>query len=217
MNLSPYASRFINLALEKGVLQFGDFTLKSGRKSPYFFNAGLFNDGKSLVTLGECYAAAINEKGFDYDVLFAPAYKGIPLVCTTVSALALHYNINKPYTFNRKEAKNHGEGGMIVGAPLHGRVLILDDVITAGTALREILPLLKQHNVTIAGLLIGLDRQEKGTGSLSSVQEIAQEIQAPVASIICLDELITFSKHNPTFSSYSASLQDYRDKFGVVS
>jgi len=216
MQLSDYANRFIELALEKGVLQFGDFTLKSGRQSPYFFNAGLFNDGASLLAVGECYAAAIVDSKLEYDLLFGPAYKGIPLVCATAFALQTRYGINKPFAFNRKEAKDHGEGGMIVGAPLKGRVLLLDDVITAGTALRESIDLIQRNNATISGILIGLDRQEKGKHDISAVQELAQQISSPVLSVISLNQLIVYSQQSPVFSGYLNALKVYRENYGMA-
>jgi orotate phosphoribosyltransferase len=188
--MQPYQQEFIELALAQQVLRFGEFRLKSGRLSPYFFNAGLFNTGAAVATLGRCYARAITESGVGYDMLFGPAYKGIPLATTTAVALADWHGRNAPFAFNRKEAKTHGEGGSIVGAPLAGRVLIIDDVISAGTAIRESIEIIRAAGATPAGVVVALDRQERGQGPLSAVQEVQQAFSIPVVNIIALDDLI---------------------------
>src|SRR5262245_18114249 len=185
------SSSFIDLCLELGVLRFGEFKLKSGRTSPYFFNAGLFNSGRALAGLGRFYAAAIQQAGLAFDVLFGPAYKGIPLVSTTAVALADHHQRNVPWCFNRKEAKDDGEGGNIVGAPLHGRALIIDDVMTAGTAIRESVELIRAAGATPVGVVIALDRQERGQTERSAVQEVEQVLGLPVTSILKLADLIS--------------------------
>lgn len=208
-------SAFIDLCLRQGVLRFGEFKLKSGRLSPYFFNAGLFNDGQALASLGRAYARAIQQSGWEFDMLFGPAYKGIPLVTATAMALADQHGRNLPWAFNRKEAKDHGEGGNIVGAPLRGRVLIVDDVITAGTAIREAIDIIKAAGATPAGVALIMDRQERGQGALSAVQEVQQTLGLPVASILRLDDLIEHLQHggNPT---ELAALQAYRDAYGTT-
>ncbi len=183
---------FIQFCLQHQVLRFGEFTLKSGRQSPYFFNAGLFNTGRALAALGEFYAAALQNSGIAYDVLFGPAYKGIPLVSTVAIGLATRFQIDKPYCFNRKEAKEHGEGGQIVGASLAGRVLIVDDVITAGTAIQESIHLITAAGAVPAGVIVSLDRQERGAGDLSAIQEVAAQYGIPVVSLICLDDIVTY-------------------------
>jgi orotate phosphoribosyltransferase len=188
--MQPYQQEFIELALAQQVLRFGEFRLKSGRLSPYFFNAGLFNTGAAVATLGRCYARAIAESGVGYDMLFGPAYKGIPLATTTAVALADWHGHNAPFAFNRKEAKTYGEGGSIVGAPLAGRVLIIDDVISAGTAIRESIEIIRAAGATPAGVVVALDRQERGQGPLSAVQEVQQAFSIPVVNIIALDDLI---------------------------
>jgi orotate phosphoribosyltransferase len=188
--MQPYQLTFIDLALKREALRFGRFTLKSGRESPYFFNAGLFNDGESLAVLGRCYAGAIIDSGIGFDMLFGPAYKGIPLAAVTAVALSTEHGRSVPYAFNRKEAKDHGEGGSIVGAKLAGRVLIIDDVITAGTAVRESLELIRGCGAQVAGVALALDRQERGQGPLSAVQELEQSQGVRCVSIITLAGLI---------------------------
>jgi orotate phosphoribosyltransferase len=188
--MQPYQLTFIELALQRAALRFGRFTLKSGRESPYFFNAGLFNDGESLALLGQCYAGAIIDSGIGFDMLFGPAYKGIALAAATAIALSHAHQRNVPFAFNRKEAKDHGEGGTIVGAPLAGRVLIVDDVITAGTAARESLELIRAAGAQVAGLALALDRQERGQGALSAVQELEQGQSIRCVSIVTLAGLI---------------------------
>ena len=197
------------------MLRFGEFTLKSGRVSPYFFNAGLFNSGEALAKLGQYYAAAINESSVKFDVLFGPAYKGIPLATTCAVALYEHQNINIPYSFNRKEAKAHGEGGNIVGAALEGDILIIDDVITAGTAIRESMDMIAAAGAKPAGVIIALDRQEKGTGELSAIQEVEQQYTIPVLSIIKLEHLITYIEGNPDFAQYLDKVKAYREQYGI--
>lgn len=217
MNLQPYQERFIEYAIDNNILRFGEFTLKSGRVSPYFFNAGLFNTGEALAFLGSSYAAAIQARGLDYDLLFGPAYKGIPLVAVTAAALANEYEVNKPYSFNRKEAKDHGEGGLIVGAPLQGRVLIVDDVITAGTAVREVMALMKQSGAKPAGILVALDRQERGQGDLSAIQEIEKEFHIPVISLINLGQIIDYLRmmEDEEVPAQLRAIREYRQRYGV--
>ena len=185
-----YQKEFIEFALGRGVLKFGEFTLKSGRKSPYFFNAGLFNTGRDLAKLGQYYAQALQTSKIDYDLLFGPAYKGIPIATTTAVALADKHDVDKPYCFNRKEAKTHGEGGNLVGSALVGKVMLVDDVITAGTAIRESMALIAAHDASLAGVLIALDRQEKGQGELSAIQEVERDFATKVVSIVSLADLI---------------------------
>ena len=191
--MKKFQQEFIELALNADALCFGEYTLKSGRCSPYFFNAGKFDHGQALAVLGQCYAAKIIASGIDFDMLFGPAYKGIPLVAVTAAALASYHNRDVPYAFNRKEKKHHGEGGSIVGAPLQGKVLIIDDVITAGTAIREVLALLAEHTqARPAGVIIGLDRCEKGSNDLSATQTFEQDFNLPVLSIVTIEHLLDF-------------------------
>lgn len=215
--MKPYQQQFIEFALNTGVLRFGEFTLKSGRTSPYFFNSGLFNSGDSLAKLGRFYAQAISESGLEYDVLFGPAYKGIPLASTTVVALADQYQQDVPYVFNRKEVKDHGEGGQLVGAELAGKVLIIDDVISAGTSVRESVEIIKAAGAKPAGVVIALDRQERGKGELSAIQEVQQQHQIPVISIISLNDLLGFlaQSDNAELRAYLPKVQAYRDQYGV--
>lgn len=211
-----YQRDFIDFAMQCGVLRFGQFTLKSGRVSPYFFNAGLFNSGAALGHLGAYYAAAICHAGLEFDVLFGPAYKGIPLVAATAIALAQQTSRDIAWCFNRKEAKDHGEGGVIVGAPLQGRVLILDDVITAGTAIRETMHILQQQPAQAIGVMLALDRQERGHATLSAVQEVEQNYQMPVSAIVSLAELIAYLSERPAHSEHLAQMQRYREQFGIA-
>lgn len=213
--MKDYQKEFIEFALNNDVLRFGEFTLKSGRVSPYFFNAGLFNSGEALAKLGQYYAAAIKEGDVKFDVLFGPAYKGIPLATTCAVALYEHQNTNIPYSFNRKEAKSHGEGGNIVGAALEGEILIIDDVITAGTAIRESMDMISAAGAKPAGVIIALDRQEKGTGELSAIQEVEQQYKIPVLSIIKLEHLITYIEGNADFSEYTDKVKAYREQYGI--
>ena len=206
---------FIDLCLELGVLRFGEFKLKSGRLSPYFFNAGLFNSGRALAELGRAYAQAIQTRGIQFDVLFGPAYKGIPLVATTSIALADHHGRNVPWAFNRKEAKDHGEGGNIVGTPLRGRVLIVDDVITAGTAIREATDIIRAAGAEPVGVVLALDRQERGQGNLSAVQEVEQTLHLPVTSILRLADLIDYLRQSGD-AAQLAAIERYRGDYGVT-
>jgi len=215
--VSDYKSRFFGLALDKGNLSFGSFTLKSGRVSPYFFNAGGFDDGASLGELARCYADAIVESGIGFDMLFGPAYKGIPLAALTAASLAEHHDIDVPYSFNRKEIKAHGEGGSVVGAPLSGDVLIVDDVITAGTAVREAYQIIASAGARIAGLVISLDRQERGQGPYSAVQELKQSLGIPVISIVQLDDLIGILEESSEYEQYLTAVLSYREQYGVMS
>ena len=214
--MRAYKKEFIDLALELGVLRFGEFTLKSGRVSPYFFNAGLFNTGYAAARIGRFYAAAIAASEVEFDVLFGPAYKGIPLVALTAAALAEQYDIDVPWCYNRKEAKAHGEGGSIVGAPPAGRVLIVDDVITAGTAVREAFDIITSNGAEVAGLAISLDRQERGQGSLSAVQELKSSLGIPVISIIQLDDLIDTLDESKDYAEFLGPVVDYRRRYGVT-
>ena len=207
--------RFIELAIKYQVLRFGEFTLKSGRISPYFFNAGLFNSGYALAELGSCYAQAIIEKNISYDVLFGPAYKGIPLVSAIVYALSVNHGIDKPYAFNRKEAKDHGEGGLIVGAELNGNVLIVDDVITAGTAIREAVDIIQGAGATTSAVLIALDRQEKGKSELSAIQEVHRDYGIDVFSIITLADLIDYLATDESFGEHLDAMKHYRSQYGI--
>ena len=215
--MQAYKKEFIDLSLELGVLRFGKFTLKSGRVSPYFFNAGLFNTGYAAARLGRYYAAAIAESGIKFDMLFGPAYKGIPLAALSAASLAEHQDLDVPFAFNRKEAKAHGEGGNIIGAPLEGRVLIVDDVITAGTAVRDACQLISSSGADIAGLAISLDRQERGQGALSAVQELKQSLGIPVASIIRLNDLIATLEESSEYEKFLNPVVAYRKKYGIIS
>ncbi|MAF84845.1 MAG: orotate phosphoribosyltransferase [Gammaproteobacteria bacterium] len=213
--MRPYQNEFIELALEIEVLRFGEFTLKSGRKSPYFFNSGLFNSGYAAAKLGRAYAAAIADAGIECDMLFGPAYKGIPLVALAAAALAEHFGDDLPFCFNRKEAKTHGEGGAIVGAPIKGKVLILDDVMTAGTAIREAIDIITMAGGEPAGIIIALDRQERGKHELSAVQEVEKSYGIPVASIIKLDELVEHLETSEEYGSHLADVRAYQEQWGT--
>ena len=212
--MQQYQKDFVDFMLETGALKFGEFTLKSGRISPYFFNAGLFNQGKHLSQLGKFYAQAIEASGIEFDVLFGPAYKGIPLA--TAAAMALNDSFNKsvPYSFNRKEAKDHGEGGNIVGHPLEGDILIIDDVITAGTAIREARDIIMANGASTKGVIVALDRQEKGKGELSAIQEVEQNFGVSVASIIDLSHLITYLK-GQNDAALINKIEAYREQYGI--
>ena len=207
--------RFIELAIRYQVLRFGEFTLKSGRVSPYFFNAGLFNSGYALAELGSCYAQTIIENDINYDVLFGPAYKGIPLVSAIAYALSVNHDIDKPYAFNRKEAKDHGEGGLIVGAELSGNVLIVDDVITAGTAIREAVDIIQTEGAKTSAVLIALDRQEKGQSELSAIQEVNRDYGVDVFSIITMADLIDYLAGDDSFGEYLDAMKKYRSQYGI--
>ncbi|MBG2875400.1 orotate phosphoribosyltransferase [Proteus alimentorum] len=213
--MKAYQRRFIELALAKNVLKFGEFTLKSGRVSPYFFNAGLFNTGRDLALLGQFYAQTLLDNNVSCDVLFGPAYKGIPIATTTAVALVEHHDIDIPYCFNRKEVKDHGEGGTLVGSPLKGNVVIVDDVITAGTAIRESMEIIKQHDATLSAVLLSLDRQEKGREELSAIQELKRDYQCQVYSIITLDDLISYLSESETLSEHLPAVKAYRERYGV--
>jgi len=213
--MQPYKKEFLEFAIQADVLRFGEFTLKSGRTSPYFFNAGLFNTGQHLARLGRFYAQAIIDSDTRFDVLFGPAYKGIPLAAATSIALADHHNLNVPYCFNRKEAKAHGEGGNLVGAPLQGDILIIDDVITAGTAIRESLAIIDQAGARAAGVVIALDRQERGQSERSAIQEVEQDLGLKVSSIIKLEELQEFLRDKPDFRASLQAINSYREQYGV--
>lgn len=214
--MSDSTQDFIQFAIQKQVLRFGEFKTKAGRLSPYFFNAGLFNDGESLLRIGEFYAAAILRSGVQFDMLFGPAYKGITLAASIVIALARQGH-NIPYAFNRKEAKDHGEGGTIVGAPLQGRVLIVDDVISAGTSVRESVNIISSSGATPAGVVIALDRQERGLGALSAVQEVEQQHGLPVISIANLQALIAYLDQSEALASHRPAIAAYRGSYGVES
>jgi len=213
--LQDYKIEFIEFAIQRNVLRFGEFTLKSGRISPYFFNAGLFNTGGDLAKLGRYYAAALQAAKVDFDVLFGPAYKGIPIATTTAVALANHYNLDVPYCFNRKEVKTHGEGGSLVGSPLAGRIMLVDDVITAGTAIRESMQLIKQHDASLAGVLIALDRQERGQGELSAIQEVERDFNTQVISIVTLADVVAYLSATETNAAAVASINQYRGTYGI--
>ena len=212
--VSDFRQAFIQFAIERKVLRFGEFKTKAGRMSPYFFNAGLFNDGESLHKLGQFYAKAINAAWFPFDMLFGPAYKGIPLVSAIVIALA-ETGRNYPFCFNRKEAKDHGEGGLLVGAPMQGQVLIVDDVISAGTSVRESVALIKAAGAMPGGVVIAVDRMERGTGQLSAVQEVQQLYGMTVASIINLDDLIEYLLNHQDLAKHLHAVQRYREQYGV--
>lgn len=211
---ADFTAQFIAFAIKKEVLRFGEFKTKAGRLSPYFFNAGLFNDGESLMKLGEFYAAAILKSGVQFDMLFGPAYKGITLAASIAIALARQGH-NLPYAYNRKEAKDHGEGGTIVGAPLKGRVLIVDDVISAGTSVRESVQMIKSAGATPAGVAIAIDRQERGLAELSAVQEVERDNAMPVIKIASLADLITYLNDAPELVSYKVAVEQYRETYGV--
>ena len=213
--MKAFQQEFIEFALSRQVLKFGSFTLKSGRTSPYFFNAGLFNTGGDLAKLGRFYAAALMDAGIDFDVLFGPAYKGIPIATTTAVALAEHHNRDVPYCFNRKEAKTHGEGGSLVGSPLKGRIMLVDDVITAGTAIRESMEIIQAQGAELAGVLIALDRQERGKGELSAIQEVECDFGTKVVSIIGLKDLIQYLEGKPEMAAHLDAVKAYRAEFGV--
>ncbi len=213
--MQDYQQEFLDFALKAGVLRFGEFTLKSGRKSPYFFNAGLFNTGACLAHLGRYYAKAIHTSRIEFDLIFGPAYKGIPLAAVTAAALFDQYNLDIPYAFNRKEAKSHGEGGTIVGHAIKGRILIIDDVITAGTAIREAMNIITAQGGMPAGVLIALDRQERGKSERSAIQEVEKEYNIPVAAIVKLQQLIDYLAGMPDAKANLKKVEAYRDEYGV--
>ena len=213
--MQDYKIEFIKFALSRNVLRFGEFTLKSGRISPYFFNAGLFNSGADLARLGEFYAAAIEDNKLDYDVIFGPAYKGIPIGTTVSVALFNRFGVDKPVCFNRKEAKDHGEGGNLIGSPLQGKVLLVDDVITAGTAIREAMDLIAANQAQLSAVVIALNRKEKGKGELSAIQEVERDYQCKVLSIIELDDLMRFIAQDDNYRQYLPLMQAYQQQYGV--
>ncbi|WP_448556742.1 orotate phosphoribosyltransferase [Thalassotalea montiporae] len=213
--MKDYQREFIEFALSKQVLRFGEFTLKSGRTSPYFFNAGLFNTGGDLARLGRFYAAALADSGIEFDLLFGPAYKGIPIATTTAVALADHHNQDVPYCFNRKEAKTHGEGGNLVGSALEGKVMLVDDVITAGTAIRESMEIIQANDAELSGVLIALDRQEKGKGELSAIQEVERDFGTKVISIVTLGDLISYLEEQDDMADALAAIKQYREDYGI--
>jgi len=215
--MQDYQRAFLELAIARSALRFGEFTLKSGRISPYFFNAGLFDSGSALLALGRAYARAAVQSGTEFDMLFGPAYKGIALATATATALADGYGRDVPVAFNRKEAKTHGEGGTLIGAPLAGRVLIVDDVITAGTAIRESVAIIEAGGATPAGVLIALDRQERGQGELSAALEVEREFSVPVIAIARLHELLAFAEERAELRAVRAALVAYRIEYGVSS
>ncbi|MEW8205281.1 MAG: orotate phosphoribosyltransferase [Candidatus Thiodiazotropha taylori] len=213
--MQDYQREFLDFALDVEVLRFGEFTLKSGRVSPYFFNAGLFNTGASLARLGRYYAQAIVDSGIEFDVLYGPAYKGIPLAAVTAAALYDQHGLDLPYAFNRKEAKDHGEGGVIVGHPLAGRIMIIDDVISAGTSVRESVEIIKHEQATPAGVVIALDRQERGQGERSAIQEVEADYGLPVSAIVRLEQLIEYLQQKEDSATDLERIQAYRQTYGV--
>ncbi len=214
--MHAYQTEFIELARQYDVLKFGEFTLKSGRISPYFFNAGAFDSGRALAALGRCYARRIVDSGLSFDVLLGPAYKGIPLAAVTAVALSDEHGMDVPFAYNRKEAKDHGEGGVLVGAPLKGRVLVIDDVITAGTAVREVIAMIREAGAELAGVAIGLNRQERGTGNTSAIQEVEQAHGVPVLSIIDMAHIIEYLEGTGTGPDGAlAAMRQYRERYGV--
>jgi orotate phosphoribosyltransferase len=213
--MHDYQRDFIELALDHGVLRFGEFTLKSGRTSPYFFNAGLFNTGGRLAGLGRYYADAIVQSGVEFDVLMGPAYKGIPIASATAVQLSALHGRDVPWCFNRKEAKDHGEGGLIVGSPLAGRVLVVDDVITAGTAIREVMEILDAAGATCAGIVVAVDRQERGRGELSAIQEVERDFGVRVLSIIGFDQIIEYVEQTGRHAEHLDAIRGYREEHGI--
>lgn len=213
--MKAYQRQFIEFALEKQVLKFGEFTLKSGRKSPYFFNAGLFNSGRDLSRLGRFYAAALMDAGIAFDVLFGPAYKGIPIASATAVQLVEQHDVDVPWCFNRKEAKEHGEGGTLVGAPLVGKALIVDDVITAGTAIREVMQIIQAQGAQAAGVLIALNREERGQGELSAIQEVERDYGIPVVSIVSLSQVLDYLAQDQELKRHLPAVEAYRAQYGI--
>jgi orotate phosphoribosyltransferase len=214
--MQDYKREFIAFAIERKVLRFGEFTLKSGRTSPYFFNAGLFNTGRDLAKLGRFYASALQAEGIEYDVLFGPAYKGITIAAATAIALSNSFGEDVPYCFNRKEAKTHGEGGSLVGSPLEGDIMLVDDVITAGTAIRESMEIIEQHKANLAGVLIALDRKEKGTGELSAVQEVERDFSTKVFSIVTINDVVEYLQTHQDSAAAIESINRYREQYGIA-
>lgn len=214
--MHDYQRDFIELALDLEVLRFGEFTLKSGRTSPYFFNAGLFDTGARLAALGRFYADAIVQSGLQFDVLMGPAYKGIPIASATAVQLSAQHDLDVPWCFNRKEPKDHGEGGLIVGSPLQGRALVVDDVITAGTAIREVEQIVTAAGASLAGIVVAVDRQERGGSELSAIQEVARDFGVPVVSIISFDQIIEFIEQTGRHAEHLGAVRAYREEFGVT-
>lgn len=210
-----YQRSFVEFAIGHDVLRFGSFTLKSGRTSPYFFNAGGFDTGVRLAGLGRFYAAAVADRAPDFDVLLGPAYKGIPIAAATAVQLAEHHGRDVPWAFNRKEAKDHGEGGTIVGAPLEGRVLLVDDVITSGKAIREVVPLVEAAGAELAGIVVAVDRQERGTGDLSAVDEVRRDLGVPVEAIVTFDHVIEYLEESGRHGEHLEAARAYRDQYGA--
>ena len=213
--MENYKQQFIEFALARQVLKFGEFTLKSGRVSPYFFNAGLFNQGADLARLGEFYAEALQDAGLQYDMIFGPAYKGIPIATAVSIALFNRFDINKPVCFNRKETKDHGEGGNLIGSPLRGKVLLGDDVITAGTAIRESMQIIQANEAQLSAVLIALNRQERGNGELSAIQEVERDYQCDVLSIIDFADLMAFIETQSEYQQYLPAMRAYREQYGI--
>lgn len=213
--MENYKQQFIEFALARQVLKFGEFTLKSGRVSPYFFNAGLFNQGADLARLGEFYTAALQDAGLQYDMIFGPAYKGIPIATAVSIALFNRFDINKPVCFNRKETKDHGEGGNLIGSPLRDKVLLVDDVITAGTAIRESMQIIQANEAQLSAVLIALNRQERGNGELSAIQEVERDYQCDVLSIIDFADLMAFIETQPEYQQYLPAMRAYREQYGI--
>ena len=213
--MENYKQQFIEFALARQVLKFGEFTLKSGRVSPYFFNAGLFNQGADLARLGDFYAAALQDAGLQYDIIFGPAYKGIPIATAVSIALFNRFDINKPVCFNRKETKDHGEGGNLIGSPLRGKVLLVDDVITAGTAIRESMQIIQANEAQLSAVLIALNRQERGNGELSAIQEVERDYQCDVLSIIDFADLMAFIETQLEYQQYLPAMRAYREQYGI--
>lgn len=213
--MENYQKEFLSFAIDIGVLKFGEFTLKSGRQSPYFFNSGLFNTGRSLAQLGSFYAQAIIRSGVEFDMIYGPAYKGIPLASALAIALANNYEKDLPYAFNRKEVKDHGEGGIIVGSPLQGKVLIIDDVISAGTSVRESIDIIIAQGAQPAAVIIALDRQEVGKTDKTAIQEVEGEFGIPVVSIVCLGDLVNYLEQQTDMQQSVAAIKEYREKYGV--
>tara|TARA_E500000331_G_scaffold320884_1_gene334767 strand:- start:20137 stop:20781 length:645 start_codon:yes stop_codon:yes gene_type:complete len=214
--MENYKQNFIQMSIDIGALKFGEFELKSGRVSPYFFNMGLFSSGRSIKNIGDFYAASLEESNLEYDMLFGPAYKGVPLVSVLSSSLFVNHKKDVPFVYNRKEKKNHGEGGQIVGPSLAGKVVIVDDVITAGTAIKEASEIIVEAGAEISGILIALDRQEKGAGDSSAVQEVSRELGVPVISIINLDQILAYAKNSPSeLEAYVNRIENYREKYGA--
>lgn len=212
--MEDYQREFLEFAIERNVLRFGEFTLKSGRISPYFFNTGLFDSGECLARLGSYYATSIVRSGIDFDLLYGPAYKGIPLAAATTIALANEHDRDVPYAFNRKEKKDHGEGGLIVGAPLEGRVLVIDDVISAGTSVRESVNIIRHENAELAGVVISLNRQERGVGEISAVTEVERDFNVPVISIANLEQIIELLQSKPDCDAHLDKIKAYRAQYG---